>query len=381
MVGVLLALVVLGSMGTAMAATNATVAAEMHYKRVKIVKFDPVLENVTPYWIIIAAGASEEGKKAVFEYIDSSKNLAEKEKLKLKKSIISLWKKYGVVKVKKGDITLITLKSGAKPMKEGENAILEKIAKAANEYFKERYVENGNVEVKWFTDVHQDMIYIACQKWDVPNNLCNIARDHADDPDFWYQVPPPPGYPDWMWKFIMQVVHSWTHYYNPERDWGSAPDEFEKYTNIAKNYYSSAKYNLAFENLGYASHFLADVGQPLHTGAEARQVALSLLLLRAPEYIHYAYEGYVSSNWYSGYNFRSYVYGVPVHHYVPITDPEQAVKNLAGYTHQYADTIVWAIFTNPDGWQNNQNIRNLTQNCIMETTRYLLGLVDYVVQK
>lgn len=382
-VSVLLVLVMLSSAVMPAMATEALTGepkrsanSGLQYKKVRIVKFDSMLENATPYWIIIAAGASEKGRKAVFEYIESSKNLTEKEKVMLKESMKRIWKKYKVVEMRKDDVTVITLlEKSQTTIPKNEEIVLEKIAQTVNEYFKKYRSEN--VRVKWFTDVHGDMIYIACQKWGIDDELCRIAREHADDPDYWTQIPPPPGYPDWMWDLIMQVLHSWTHYYNPERDWGSAPSEFEKYANKAKSYYSSDA-DLAFENLGFASHFLADIGQPLHTGAEARQVTLSVLMTGSPEYIHYAYEGYVSSNWNSGYNFRSYASGVPVHHYAPITDPEQAAKDLASYTHQYADTIVWTIFTNPDDWQNDQNIRNLTQNCIMETTRYLLGLVDYV---
>jgi hypothetical protein len=52
---------------------------ELH-KDVNIIKFDLVLENATPYWIIIAAGIMEQGRSAVFKYIDSSTNLTKAEK-------------------------------------------------------------------------------------------------------------------------------------------------------------------------------------------------------------------------------------------------------------------------------------------------------------
>jgi len=64
--------------------------------------------------------------------------------------------------------------------------------------------------------------------------------------------------------------------------------------------------------------------------------------------------------------------------YYSISNPEQATKNLASYSHQYADTIVWTIFTNPDGWQSDQNVRNITENCLIETTKYTNGLVRYI---
>jgi hypothetical protein len=113
---------------------------------------------------------------------------------------------------------------------------------------------------------------------------------------------------------------------------------------------------------------MTDVGNPLHTGAELRQAAF--------KWVHYAYENYVTNNWNSGYKFKSVIENN--WYYYPISDPEQATKDLASYTHQYADTIVWTIFTNPNTWQNDQNIKNITENCLFETAKYTLGLVKYV---
>ena len=121
---------------------------------------------------------------------------------------------------------------------------------------------------------------------------------------------------------------------------------------------------------------MADVGQPLHTGAELSQVTLSKLRFGDTKCIHYAYEDYVTNNWNTGYNFKSVVENN--WYYYPVSNPEQATKNLASYTHQYAFTIVWTIFTNPDNWQTDQNIKNITENCLLETAKYTLGLVKYV---
>ncbi len=273
---------------------------------------------------------------------------------------------------------MITLgsKAGINLTKE-EKTMLKKVARAVNEYFMENYIKNKNEEVRilWNADTHQDIIYIACKKWGVSDYYAGVARDHADDPDYWTQIPPPPGYPDWMWNFIMQVVHSWTHYYNPDWGTGSAPSECKYYADTAKNKYSNGDLYSAYENLGYASHFMTDVN-PLHTGAELSQVMLSALRFGNIKYIHYAYEDYVTSNWNSGYNFKSVVENN--WYYYPISDPEQATKNLASYTHQYADTIVWTIFANPNTWQSDQNIKNITENCLLETAKYTLGLVKYV---
>ena len=345
---------------------------ELH-KDISIIKVDPALKNLTPYWVIIAAGSMENGKSAIFKYIDSSKTLTKDEKLKLKKFVKELGKKYPVKIIKKGRVTLITLAKYRK-LTEEEKAMLRKVAQAVNEYFRTKY--DGEVGILWNADIHQDIIYISCKKWGVSDYYAGIARDHADDPDQWYQVSPPPGYPDWMWEFIMQVVWSWTHYYNPSYclpngicvPTGAAPSECKKYADIARDKYLSGDKDSAYENLGYASHFLTDVGNPLHTGAELRQVTF--------EWIHHAYENYVSANWNSGYKFKSIV--EDNWYYYPINDPEQATKDLAEYSHNYVETLFWTIFLNPDTWQSDSTVKQITENCLLETAKYALGLVKYV---
>jgi len=343
------------------------------HKDVEIIEIDPNLENLTPYWIIIAVGSEEKGKLATFKYIDSSKSLKDYEKEELKRFLQELWKKYPVKTIKDKNSTLITLESRTEiVLTEKDKIMLERVAMAVNEYFSSKY----EIGILWNVDTHQSIAFISCKKWGESDYYCGISRDHADDPDYWTQIPPPPGYPDWFWKFIMQVVHSWTHYYNPDLATGSAPSECKYYANVAKSKYSSGDKYSAFQNLGYASHFINDVGNPLHTGAELRQIVLSALRFGDLKYIHFAYEGYVSSNWNSGYSFKSIVESN--WYYYPIIDPEKATKDLATYAHQYADTIVWTIFTNPDTWQNDQNLRKITENCLLETAKYSLGLVKYV---
>ena len=55
----------------------------------------------------------------------------------------------------------------------------------------------------------------------------------------------------------------------------------------------------------------------------------------------------VTNNWNSGYNFRSVIENN--WYYYPITDPEQATKNLGKYTHQYVDTVLAEILQNLHG--------------------------------
>lgn len=377
----LMVLVMLGSVVSLAMATATKMEPVMTTERnelnknVNIIKIDPALKNKTPFWVFLAAGGMEKGRAATFEYIDSSSNLTKEEKTQLKKFLKEMWKKYRVKTTKEGDVTLITLDSKAEVnLTQEEEAMLDRVAQAVNEYFKAKY--GGDVGILWNVDTHQSIIYISCKKWGESDYYCGVAKNHADDPDNWTQVPPPSGYPEGLWDFIMQVIHSWTHYYNPSYclpngiciPTGSAPSETKYYADIAKNKYLSGYKYSAFQNLGYASHFLTDVGNPLHTGAELRQATF--------KWVHYAYENYVTNNWNSGYNFKSVVENN--RYYYPISDPEQAAKNLASYSHQYVETLFWTIFLNPDTWQSSSTVKQITENCLFETAKYTLGLVKYV---
>jgi len=380
----LLVLVMLSSVASPVMATNTTKIkpiptterTELH-KNINIVKVDPEIKNATPHWIIIAAGSAEKGRSATFKYIDSSTNLTKKEKVELKKFVKELWRKYHVKTIKSSSVTLITFGSKTEiNFTKEEKIMLDKVAQAVNEYFRGKYIKNknGEVGILWNGNEHQSIIEISCIKWGgISKDYASVAGTAAPKPDTWTQIPPPPGYPDWMWDFIMQAVWSWTHYYNPSWwvtgiETGSAPSETKYYADIAKNNHSNGDYYSAYTNLGYASHFMTDVGQPLHTGAELGQAS-------HPD-IHHAYENYVTNNWNSGYNFKSVVENN--WYYYPISDPEQATKNLGKYAHQYADTVYSTIYDNPDTWQSNTDLKRITENCLLETAKYTLGLVKYV---
>ena len=147
------------------------------YKNIKIVRVDPALENATPYWIIIAAGSMEKGRSVTFKYIDSSTSLTKGEKIELKKFLKELWREYRVKTIKDGDVTLITLNSKGLNLTQEEEAMLDKVAQAVNEYFRTNY--GGDVGILWNVDTHQSIIYISCRKWGVSDYYAGVARDYS----------------------------------------------------------------------------------------------------------------------------------------------------------------------------------------------------------
>ena len=104
----------------------------------------------------------EKGRSVTFKYIDSSTNLTEEEKIELKKFVKELWRKYRVKTIKDGYISLITLNSKRLNLTQEEEAMLDKVAQAVNEYFRANY--GGDVGILWNVDIHQSIIYILCRK-------------------------------------------------------------------------------------------------------------------------------------------------------------------------------------------------------------------------
>jgi hypothetical protein len=145
--------------------------------KIELIIIDQIFET-TPYGFFIAAGATEEGRKATFFYIDES-SFSKKEKKELKDFMRSIWKKYDVRIEHKGGEVLITTDSKELNLSKEEEAMFEKFAKAVDEFWQ----KNG-VESKWLISQHQDIIRVATQKWYLNETLVNIAADHADDPDY-----------------------------------------------------------------------------------------------------------------------------------------------------------------------------------------------------
>jgi hypothetical protein len=123
----------------------------------------------------------------------------------------------------------------------------------------------------------------------------------------------------------------------------------------------------AFEYLGYATHYLQDVGCPLHTSAD---------LLRAVA-LHKTYEDYVDANW-----GKFYPDAETASPYFSST-PQQAVISLAHYSHTYMEINYDGTWTgvsayNGLGIWNTGKIDEWTHDMIQKTTGYTIGFYNYV---
>ncbi|MDW7727786.1 MAG: hypothetical protein SCH70_11880 [Candidatus Methanoperedens sp.] len=284
-----------------------------------------------PFWYLIEANKEEQ--KTLLKYIDNS-YVSNKEKQEMKKAMKDIWKRYP------DQIT------------ENDNIVLERVAKATAEYLNDVYGKK-DVEVAWSPDkVHDNITRISVTKWGVSSYYAGIAGLASLLPDDWDSG---------FWQ-------SWHHYYNPYFGTGNAPTNANYYAGIARTNYISGSYNTAYTNLGYSSHYLSDVGNPLHTGMEQEQIE--------NQWVHYNYESYVSGNWTSGYNFKSIVDNN--NNYYVITDPKQSTKDLATFSNSDLSNLYYLIYFHPDTWQTMDDVKTITERVLLKTAKYNLGLVKYM---
>lgn len=185
-------------------------------------------------------------------------------------------------------------------------------------------------------------------------NWATTAKTYANDPDNGILDPEP-------------FDRYYNHYYNPSLLTGGAPNRCTNFALIARNNYASNK-NLAFYNLGLASHYISDVGNPMHTAGEWNQYWNS-----QP---HLAFESYVSSNWNTAYNYKSIVSSNTATQ--TVTNPATATSNLASFSRQYFDTLWSEIIANPTGFGSDIDVRYVTTKMIRETAKYNRGLATYI---
>jgi hypothetical protein len=322
------------------------------------------IKDSTPYWILLAAGEPE--RQIILEWV-SELNVPEDEEDRMSMFLQEIWRKYPVMIEKEGNTIHMSFTPGAQYTKltENENRMLEEISTAITKVQFDLY--NTEISPEWHGGQHSDIIYLSVKKWGYSDALANEASVAADDPDTWPSIVPPSGYEEFD-DFINTVCHSWDHYYNPTLGTGWAPLRCGEFSGSAKDKIDQYDWEGGMRDLGWSSHFMTDVGNPLHTGNEVEQAAFP--------WVHFAYEDYVGNNWMAGYQFKNVVANNWEYH--AVYSPDLTTRLLAGFSKNYEDTVYSTIFFYPDSFDSNQNLRAATEACLLSTAKDTLGLVKYV---
>lgn len=234
---------------------------------------------------------------------------------------------------------------------------------------------------RWDWNTHKAFIDHAMIRFSIGDDYRTAAKAGSTAPDTWADQVTVPNwaYPNPITRSILQTfcdvtLSNYNHYYNPDllTGVGGAPDSTKLWADLARDKADSDMDKYTY--LGYASHFLTDVGNPEHTGMELSQ------------YLNQPAHGYYE-NWVSGErsNLEYEMYNEDT--YSKTTLPADMVKQNARFSHSYLDTVYNGIDkeTNPSRWYDNatlkQQITDITKYCFHNTAYHTRSLVAYVMKK
>ena len=229
--------------------------------------FDQSLIESTPHWIFLASGEKE--KTALLRYIDLS-SVSRGKRNEWKQFLRQIWDKYPV--------RYEETASGAR-LVPGKSSRDYSLTNRENETFREieQYiaedmegVKGGQIIVQFAGKTHAELMLNALTKENQRDSYYQkIAEDSAQAPDDWYINDPIPGQQQYNHGFVpVGILLDELPSLNPSRvisGIGTAPDNAAQYAQSSRKAFSERNYDDAFENMGYASHFISDLGNPYHT--------------------------------------------------------------------------------------------------------------------
>ena len=233
---------------------------------------------------------------------------------------------------------------------------------------------NGNL-IGWATTTHKQIMGTTSLKAGVPPEWAQVITEFSDDPDFWRYSGD---------ENLNRILKAREHYWNPEIEKleiipligllvGAAPSNCEKYSTLAKS--DANNNNLdKYVNLGLASHFMIDIGNPMHTGK-------TFETLEDNSNTHDNYEIYVGLNWTTGAMLSRAISND--YYWNSVNDPARTTKSLARYSNGYLNSLYDTVRNNPTTFSMNTTekgmlVEEITLNCLRATGRNSWGLIQFV---
>lgn len=342
----------------------------------KGVYIDPAVWELSPQWTLIMLGSTKQ-RDDVLKFVDGL-DASKEEKAAWRSSLEELWKKYPVRAVKTADglaLTVVPEQSDVR-LAVSENSALRELDEEIGRAMASS--PDGEAGVRWYGGAHSSIIVAACTHNSIDDTNASTAGGHAPDPDRWYEgsdleiilqrcynhgyVPPPippiPGVPTGL---------------------GRAPENCQKNATDAATAYYNNRLDDAFTSLGHSSHFMTDIGNPMHTGDLFVQGSLTVMGWE----IHSKYEDYVDSNW------GTLGFGELVDNTVETevwSNPDYSTRLLGWKTHPYCDPLILLVTENylaHNGTfhlEDDPAIQYITEYSLAETTKHTNGLVYYVTK-
>jgi hypothetical protein len=323
---------------------------------IDVIEVDDTFQSTVPYyWVILIA--DDKQKKIFISEIEESE-ISVKDKIELKSRLLEIWKAYPMKFEKIGHTTYISPDTKNKEiiLTESENLTLQQVDLIYS--FKDNITL---ITPKWAcSPSHYDLVYYAALNSGYPDPV--TAAQHSGDPDD---------------NFPWDAPEMW---YNPDSQIGGAPGMAQQSFDYARGYYQLGNVSGASIWIGRSSHYLTDVGNPLHTGREWDQIRDYLLHFLTHDDVHSLYESYVSTHW---DDFDSWVMG---NQYIYKWDwndgADDSTIAVATSSHRFVDTLWTKIYNNRAGfWNEDDWTREITRICFMTSSQYNNGLIDAVMLK
>lgn len=205
---------------------------------------------------------------------------------------------------------------------------------------------------RWNPPDHKNIVYIACSKEDILKYRKTISKA-SEMPDIfdknWIGV----GGNEPNYFNSKQWLHGWF----VDLGEGGAPGRCEEWVDQAISSYDSDDLEDAWTYIGYATHYLVDMAQPMHTDAD---------MIDQAQY-HVWYENYVTENWDSKFELALESYDGKE----KVTNPQDACEAVAKISNSYLDEL-WTACDKKD----YATIDNITVSCLELALAYTRGLLD-----
>ena len=205
---------------------------------------------------------------------------------------------------------------------------------------------------------HQRITAIACELAKIDPDYIRLMSEESTTPDKLddYYITLGGSELDYF------SSRTYLHLYDPIHEYGGAPLECLRYTVLAKDMFNIGNNYEGYKYLGYASHYLEDVGTPVHTDMDViNQLSF-----------HLGYEEWIDLHWTEIENrlfLKLGELGIPVK-----CDTVQGhIKNFASFSNDFITDIWDAMKTN-----DNETLYNITVPCVLNMVLYTAGYYNYV---
>lgn len=372
----------------------------------RTLEFGRDLKQLGKNWMFVA-GPSEQ----VYNYIEKGDAGPSKQRA-LKSAYKDIERQYPTVRRSVDDnttqIALADDAAGPDALGRETRSQLDEVATAVSQGSAK--ADGSDVEANWYRKIHVQTAELAANSearypWAADRMYKNLGED---TPGAYYPDKRDTTLPEdvksvienkplgnKIIKYLKNVVQSFLHYRNPDNPPldlfpdDSVPDEYalnegglahymaQQETDKAINYYEGGNKTWGYKHLGYASHYIADISNPLHTGMEIEQASDYIATVvvggkNKNKAVHYRHEGHVNSKWGDWYKNR--VKDEPGHFY-GFDSVQSETNDLASETQNDASTVFYDVmFKDADDWKSS--LRNLNEDRLAQTVSYTKGLFD-----